>query len=186
MTPQELSDRIAAVLLEVTTWTADPRDWGRADLDGAGEVWDRLDRLIIDLTILRRDHAVVLAHRIDDQQTLYTRDGAVTVHRDLPRSEKWDGHGVIGELADPMVTKDGDIIDAVPVDVLRDVLPACGPGATSSKWKVTALRQVLPSADEYREVTYGDAIIARGPIPSQVRHAKPPVSPQPVEQLGDN
>ena len=186
MTPQELSDRIAAVLLEGDDMDRDPRDWGRADLDVAGEVWDRLDRLIIDLTILRRDHAVVLAHRIDDQQTLYTRDGFVTVHRDLPRSEKWDGHGVIGELADPMVTKDGDIIDAVPVDVLRDVLPACGPGATSSKWKVTALRQVLPSADEYREVTYGDTIIARGPIPSQVRHAKPPVSPQPVEQLGDN
>lgn len=174
MTPREFSDRIDAVLTEVASWTTDPREWGRPDLDGAGEVWDRLDRLITDLTILRRDHAVVLAHRIDDQQTLYTRDGTVIVHRDVPRTERWDGHAVLGALGDEMVSRDGEIVDAIPVDVARAVLPACVQGQTSSRWKITELRKVLDAPESFREVDYGDAVIARGPLPSRVRHARPP------------
>lgn len=173
-TPNELSDRIAAVLTEVSLWSTDPREWGRSDLDGAAEVWSRLDRLITDLTILRRDHAVVLARRIDDQQTLYTRDGAITVHRDVPRTERWDGHRLLGELAERIVDVNGEIHEAVPVDVLRSVVPACVQGQTSSRWKVTELRKVLDQPEQYREVDYGDAVIARGPLPSRVRHARPP------------
>ena len=175
MTPQELSDRIAAVLVEVAQWTIDPRDWGRSDLDGAVEVWDRLDRLMTDLAVLRRDHAVVLARRIDNEAKAYTRDGSIVIHRDIPRNERWDGHRVIGELAAPLVdTTTGEMVQAVPIDVLRDVLPACGQGATSSKWKITALRKVLQNPEDFREVDYGDAVIARGPLPSRVRNTKPP------------
>ena len=183
MTPQELSDRIADVMVEVATWTADPRDWGRSDLDGAVEVWDRLDRLMTDLAVLRRDHAVVLGRRVDDQQTAFTRDGRVTIHRDVPRTERWDGHGLLGELASTLVdTASGEIVDAVPVDVLRAVVPACGQGATSSKWKISELRKVLQQPEAFREVDYGDAVIARGPIPSRVRNARPPAVQEPDTQ----
>jgi hypothetical protein len=174
VTPQELSDRIATLLAEVASWQADPRGWGRDDLDGAIEVWDRLDRLITDLTIIRRDHAVTLAHRISDEHTGTTRSGPVTVHRDTPRSERWDGHGLLGELAEQMITADGEIVDAVPVDVLRDVVPACAQGQTSSKWKVTELRKVLPKPEDFREVEYGIAIVARGPVPGRLRNLRPP------------
>lgn len=175
MTPQELSDRIAGVMVEVASWTADPRDWGRSDLDGAVEVWDRLDRLMTDLAVLRRDHAVVLGRRVDDQQTAFTRDGRVTIHRDVPRTERWDGHELLGELASPLIDGDtGEVLDAVPVDVLRAVVPACVQGQTSSRWKITELRKVVQNPERYREVDYGDALVARGPLPSRVRNAKPP------------
>lgn len=193
MTPNELSDRIAAVRVEVASWTTDPRDWGRPDLDGSGEVWDRLDRLIVDLTILRRDHAVVLARRVGDQATLYTRDGSVTVHRDVPRTERWDGHELLGKLAVRLISPDGEIVEAVPVDVARAVIPACVQGQTSSRWKITELRKVLDDPESFREVDYGDAVIARGPLPSRVRNAKPPPEPamstdhpQLDVQTGDN
>jgi hypothetical protein len=175
MTPQELSDRIADVMVEVTTWTADPRDWGRSDLDGAVEVWDRLDRLMTDLAVLRRDHAVVLARRVDNEQTAYTRDGRITIHRAVPSTERWEGHELLGELAETLVdTTTGERVPAVELNVLRAVIPACGQGQTSSRWKVTELRKVMENPERYREVDYGDAVIARGPIPSRVRNARPP------------
>jgi hypothetical protein len=175
VTPQELSDRIAAVMVEVTSWSADPREWGRSDLDGAVEVWDRLDRLMTDLAVLRRDHAVVLGRRVDNEQTAFTRDGRVTVHRDVPRNERWDGHRVLGELAEPLVdTTTGEVVDAVAVDVLRAVIPACVQGQTSSRWKITELRKVMQQPEAFREVDYGDAVIARGPLPLRVRNARPP------------
>lgn len=174
MTPQELSDRIADVLLEVAAWTADPRDWGRPDLDGAVEVWDRLDRLITDLTILRRDHAVVLARRIDNEQTAFTRDGRIVIHRDTPRTERWDGHSLLGELADRIVDVNGEIHEAIDVDVARAVIPACVQGQTSSRWKVTELRKVVQNPEQFREVDYGDAVVARGPTPGRARNRRPP------------
>jgi hypothetical protein len=180
VTPQELSDRIAGVLVEVAQWSADPRDWGRPDLDGAVEVWDRIDRLMTDLAILRRDHSVTLARRINNEQTAYTRDGSITIHRDVPRNERWDGHRVLGELAIPLVdATTGEMVEAVPVDIARAVIPACVEGQTSSRWKVTELRKIGLQPETFREVDYGDAVVARGPLPSRVRHARPPVEPTP-------
>lgn len=189
VSPEELSDRIADVAAEVATWSdIDPRDWGRGDLDGAVEVWDRLDRLMIDLAILRRDHALTLARRVDNEQKAYTRDGPVMIHRDVPRNERWDGHRVLGELAEHLVNVDGELIDAVPVEVLRAVLPACVQGQTSSRWKITELRKVLEQPEAFREVDYGDAVIARGPVPSRVRNSRPPDerNTQPLVQTVDN
>lgn len=180
VSPEELSDRIADVAAEVATWSdIDPRDWGRGDLDGAVEVWDRLDRLMTDLAIIRRDHALTLAHRVNNEQKAYTRDGPVMIHRDVPRNERWDGHRVLGELAEHLVNVDGEFVDAVPVEVLRAVLPACVQGQTSSRWKITELRKVLPQPEVFREVDYGDAVIARGPTSARVRNSRPPDVPVP-------
>jgi hypothetical protein len=176
VTPEEMSARLTSILDEVTMMTTDPRDWGRADLQGAVAVWDRLDRLIDTLTVLRRDHAFVLARRLPDQYTAATIHGAVTVHRNPTKNDLWDGHGLIGDLAETVINADGERIEAVPVDTLRSVLPACGQGATSSKWKITEVRKVLP--DEVvaarHSVEWGDTLIARGPLYVS-RNSRPPV-----------
>ena len=193
MTPTEMADAIAAARTEVATWTSDPRDWGRADMDRAAEVWDRLDRLITDLTILRRDHGLVLARRVDDEFTALTRDGLLTVHRAVETSDQWDGDGVIDDMSEPLADANGEIVDAIRSDVLRDVLPACEPGATSSRWKVTAIRKRYPTVEKTRRrVVYGDAVIARGGKRSSQRHRKPiqgDISPgfggQPVDSVAD-
>jgi hypothetical protein len=172
-----MSDAIAEVAGVVAYWgeTTDPRDWGRDDLDAAIEVWSRLDRLITDLGILRRDHAIVLGRRVDNEQSATTRDGRVTIHRDLPRTERWDGHRVLGELAAPLIdTATGEVVNAVDVEVLRRVVPACVQGQTSSRWKISELRKVLPQPEQFREVVYGDAVVARGPLSGPVRNARPP------------
>ena len=175
MTPSEMSDAVDAVRVEAMTWTTDPREWGRDELDDAVEVWNRLDRLIADLTILRRDHALVLARRVDDEHIAVTRDGRITVHRTTPRTEQWDGAAVIDALATPMVDPNGELVPAIPADVVRAVVPACNEGATSSKWKVTALRKVVGNVDDYRHVVYGETTIGAGPLPRALRRtARPP------------
>ena len=177
MTPHEMSDALDRIEVAINALTTDPRDWGRTELDGAVEVWARFNRLIDSLMILRRDHAVVLARRIPDQYTATTRQGAETIHRTVPKNEAWDGHRLLGELAVPLVSlPDGDIIDAIPVDVARAVIPACEQGRTSSKWKVTEVRKRIPDAEKrLRKVTYGDAVVAPGPVPYQARRSRAPV-----------
>lgn len=178
MTPHELSDRIAATQAEVATWTVNPAEWGREELDAAVEVWDRLDRLMTDLSILRREHAVELARRVDDERTSITRDGPVTVHRDIQRAERWDGHAVLGELAAPLIDiVNGELVDAITVEVLRTVLPAVGTGQTSSKWKISGLRKAMQNPERFRQVEYGTAVVVRGPQPSQTRNARPSTEP---------
>jgi hypothetical protein len=170
-----MSDRIDTARVEATAWTTDPRDWGRDELDDAVEVWNRLNGLIGDLTILRRDHALVLARRLDDEHTAVTRDGRVTVHRTTPRSEQWDGSDVIDELSVPMVDPDGDIIPAIPADIVRAVVPACQQGSTSSKWKITELRKIVDNPERFRRIEYGETTIAAGPLPVALRRtARPP------------
>lgn len=166
MTAAEMADVLDQIQTAVDALTADPRDWDREQIDDAIGVWDRLDRLATSAQILRRDHAVVLARRLPDEYTA----GPVTVHRTVEKTEAWDGHAVIADIASPVINADGERIDAVPVEILRDVLPACGQGAVSSKWKRTSLDRIDPEiAKQRRTVTYGDNLIARGPLAYQAR-----------------
>jgi hypothetical protein len=188
MTPQEMADKLDEISVRLSMLTTDPREWGRGDVDASVEVWHRLDRLITDLSILRRDHGIVLGHRIPDEFTALTRDGTITVHRQTETSHQWDGDGVITDLSTPMIdTETGELTAAIPADVLRKVLPACGPGATSSKWNVTALRQVVPKSEGTRhKVVYGETLIGRGGLRAKNRKPRKPApteSSQPVEDV---
>jgi hypothetical protein len=166
---REMAARVRAVSAEVFSWTADPRDWGRDEVDDAVAVWDALDRLIDSLTILRRDHAVVLARRVDDQ---YTANG-VTIHREVPMTEEWNGSDVLDAMSETVIDANGEAIQAIPVEDARAVLPACLPGQTSSRWKITELRQRIPRPEQHRKRVYGDAYVARGPLAAAARRRKP-------------
>jgi hypothetical protein len=176
MTPAEMSERLDAVRVETMTWTTDPRDWGRDDVDDAVEVWHRLHRLIGDLAILRRDHARVLARRIDDEHSATTRDGRITVHRQTERTDQWNGSDVIDALAVPMIDANGEVLPAIPADSARAVIPACEQGATSSRWKITELRKVVENADDFRRTVYGETTIALGPLPRALRRSARPLA----------
>jgi hypothetical protein len=167
----DTNQRLASIETDLNALVIDA-NWERDDLDAATEVWDRLDRLITNAMILRRDIAVALARRTGDEHRAVTAGGAVTIHRRVESSEQWDGHGVLMALAEEVIDRDGELIGAVRLDVAQRVLPAVGPGQTSSKWKMTELRQVLPNADEYRKVVTGDALVARGPRPAAMRAAQ--------------
>jgi hypothetical protein len=173
--PEELSEALSVILTEVNSWLL--ASWDREQTDVAVEAWDRMDRLIGSLMIVRRDLGVLLARRLPDEYTTRTRDDDVTVHRTIPKTEKWNGHGVITDLAQPMVDADGEKVDAVPARVLRQVLPACGEGQVSSKWKIGELRKHL-QAELYRTVEWGDPLLARGPLAYQARNTKPPDEPE--------
>jgi hypothetical protein len=173
VTPRELGDRLSSIHGEVLAWDSDALlAWTRSDVDDAVEAWTALDALITDLSILRRDAGIALARQLPDE---YQTPTGTVVHRDLPKTEKWDGHGVLTGLAEPVITTDGEKVDAIRLEVVAKVLPACGQGATSSKWKISELRKALPDADSYREVAWGDPVIAKGPQAYQARRTKPPV-----------
>lgn len=176
MTLSELSGALQAVEDEVNTWSLPL--WSQPDLDDAVAVWDQFDRLITNLAILRRDHATVLARRIHDEYST----GEVTVHRTLPKSEKWDGHGVLTALSESVIDANGEMIEAIPLEVARAVIPACGEGQTSSKWKMGALKQHIPNATQFRQVEWGEAQVGRGP--AYVRNQTPSTD-QTADEQGD-
>jgi hypothetical protein len=185
MTPTEMSDALAEISARLATLgeTNPATEWGRGDVDRGIEVWNRLDRLMADVATLRRQHAVTLGHRIGKGDYLaLTRDGTITVHRETETNHQWDGHAVLGELAQRLADmQTGDIVEAIPLDVARAVIPACGQGAVSSKWKVTELRKAIPDAEtRLHKTKFGDAMIARGP--GRQRNSKPPQIDVPNEE----
>ncbi len=179
------NQQLAAIETGVNSLRVDA-EWGPDDVDAVTEAWDRVDRLITNLGIIRRDLAIALARRTSDEHTAITAGGLVTVHRRVETSEQWDGAAVLMALAEEVIDRDGELIGAIRLDVAQRVLPACGPGQTSSKWKLTELRQAIPKADEYRKVQRGAALIARGPQSAALRAAnrrpRTESSPQPVDE----
>jgi hypothetical protein len=105
------------------------------------------------------------------------------VHRTLPKTEKWDGAGVLHALSQTMIDSNGEMVAAIPYDTARAVIPACGDGQTSSKWKMGELRKAIPNAREFREVEWGEAQIARGQ--QWQPNTKPPVTESPTESPAD-
>ncbi len=169
----KILQQVAAIDASVNELDVDA-DWARQDIDYAVELWDRLDKLITNAMIVRRDHGVILARRIPDEYT--TADG-LTVHRTIETHHEWDGHAVLGALAQPLVNIDtGEMVEAIPLADARDVIPACGQGATSSKWKITELRKRLDPTP-FHKVEYGSSIIARGP--NTYTRNKTPKTPSP-------
>jgi hypothetical protein len=87
---------------------------------------------------------------------LTTRRGPCHLARSSS-SQEWRGYELLGKLADPMIEPStGEVMDAVPLQVLRDVIAGCNkPDSTYSKWLTTGLKEWLP--DDWRKfVTYHD------------------------------
>ena len=78
-----------------------------------------------------------------------TKFGPVHIRRGSAKQE-WRGYELVGKLGTPLVVQSsGEFVEAVPVEVLRDVVAGCGsPELTSSKWSTTGLERWMP--DEWR------------------------------------
>jgi hypothetical protein len=78
--------------------------------------------------------------------------------------DEWRGYELLGVLAERVVHPDtGEVVEAVPVEVLRDVIPACSdPEHTSSKWKATALKARGINVRQFREQHDAPDVIRRG------------------------
>lgn len=74
---------------------------------------------------------------------LETPSGRIIHLRPGSRSSMWRGYDLVGALAIRYVDHDtGEVVHAVPVPVLHDVLPGCStPELTSSRWTMTGLKR---------------------------------------------
>lgn len=64
--------------------------------------------------------------------------------------EEWDGNALLGTLSTQLLNREtGEVLDAIPTSVLREVIPAVTPGKTSSKWSITGLRKYGIRVDTY-------------------------------------
>lgn len=81
---------------------------------------------------------------ITGKRTMYeTPAGPVHLELAPNRRRAW-GSRVVDQLAAPMITSEGELVDAVPAAVLREVLPAAAAeGETSGGWRWAPLRKVL-------------------------------------------
>lgn len=78
--------------------------------------------------------------------------------------EEWQGHRLLGDMSEAVITEDGERVPAVRLDLLREVIPACSdPEHTSSKWKATALKAAGFRVKTYRDKADAPDVIRRGP-----------------------
>jgi hypothetical protein len=148
-------------------------EWRTADydVDDVVTLWLELghvQRTLGELMKLVADDAAVrLADRDDPRADYETAYGDVVHLAPGYAPERWRGHDVIAELAERLITFDGEPVQAVPVDVLVDVLPGCNaPELTSSKWRTGGLRRHLPDWRRYRSRDDAPLVIKRGPSPT--------------------
>lgn len=96
------------------------------------------------------------------REALETSIGPVYTEPGYAR-EEWDGNALLGTLSKQLVDRtSGEIVDAVPTDVLRSIIPGVGVGKTSSKWGVTGLRKLGVRVDTYRRKEPAPTVIRRG------------------------
>lgn len=143
------------------------------DLDGAVELWLGLThaRSILDdlIKTIADDASSRLLDRDDPREVYVTSTGSPVHLAPGYAPERWRGHDVLFELAVPSVPVDletgemGSVTQAVPVEVLVDVLPGCAtPDLTSSKWRVTGLKRWLDDWYRYRSKDDAPLTIKRG------------------------
>jgi hypothetical protein len=92
-----------------------------------------------------------------------TRFGPVHLEPGYAR-EEWQGHRLLGDMSETVITADGEQVPAVRLDLLREVIPSCSdPDHTSSKWKATALHAAGYRVKTYRSKADPPDVIRRGP-----------------------
>ena len=151
---------------QITAWCEHRRqDIGALTTDSPADIdtdeliiiWDQLDRFAREFSVWVRDIAVEVGHRLDDtedHQIEHRTVGLLAGNRS--QSAQWDGMAVLSGLSQPVVDGNGERIDAVPTEVLEQVLP--GVGGVSSRWNVTGLPDQLR---KHRTVKYGPTLPRR-------------------------
>ena len=134
------------------------------------DVWLIAHGVLDELRTMERSlhhDAAIAMHEIDKSydELYHSRLGRQVVMRKRRRvtNEQWDGYDLINAIAKPVIdATTGEHTRAVPIDVLRRVVPACGsPRSTSSKWLATGLRGLVNVEHYHRaDVSYVDALEA--------------------------
>ena len=99
-----------------------------------------------------------------DPRQGYDFGGRDTVWHYQPRSDKWNGEGVLDDICRDLIDPaTGEQTTGLTRDVLDQVLPAVTGGATSSKWKTTALPKRV--VDRRRSSDWKDPVVKLGRKP---------------------
>jgi hypothetical protein len=127
---------------------------------------DVLDELAIAVRHLQTDATLALADLGVKPGGLHPAMGGI-VKRGTRRvgTDQWAGHALVGALGVDLVNPaTGEIVRAVPVEVVREVVPGCATEElTSSRWRATGLRGRVdvdrfhvqrPTSEEVIELVY--------------------------------
>ena len=136
------------------------------DLDDLCDTWDMLDTIARTLAVHVRTWNTAAADRLAetdyDPKHGFQSHGGVIVHHRQTSTDRWDGERVLAALAHDIIEPStGELVPAVPVEVLADVVPAIR--GKSSRWLVGGLRVHGLDPDKYRERQWSAPTMSRGP-----------------------
>lgn len=131
-------------------------------------VWLVVDDLAAELALTLRDllndaTLALVDLDIEPGETFHAGHDVVVMGRRSVGSDKWAGWALCGALAQQLVDPEtGEQIRAVPLDVMRSTVAGCADDAlTSSKWRVTALRQLVDVERYHLEQPISQSVIRR-------------------------
>ena len=142
-----------------------PQPDDTTNLDHLIDMWDALDTITKTLAAHTRNYNTAAADRLAETDYTpkdgYQSHGGVIVHHTQRPSDQWDGQRLLSKLAVNVVeTATGELVQAVPVEVLEDVIPAVT--GKSSRWLVKGLELHGINPNQYRERSWGHPTISRG------------------------
>jgi hypothetical protein len=155
-----VSDALAAIA--EATVTLDKRE--PTDPTERIERWQAAKAVVDDLyTVVKQMESDAVDAMVElGREFLETSLGPVYTDKGYA-PEEWDGNALLGTLSVQLVDRDtGEVTDAVPTAVLRDVIPAVSPGKTSSKWSITGLRKHGIRVDSYHRKDDAPLVMRRG------------------------
>lgn len=139
-------------------------------MDTLAEAWVLLEQARANLDVLCRDLSnrvgVILADADYDPKEGYRlSSGTVISHYQPAVQERWQGRALLRNLSSEMVEPaTGEVVPAVPLSVLTEILPGVGTDEqTSSKWKTTGLKNIDVNPDDYRTRQWAEPRVKLGP-----------------------
>lgn len=135
-------------------------EFAESELPALADRWLRIRSAARDLAVIERDYANAVGSRLADveynRSEGYELPDGTRIRHEQARSERWEGRKLLRTLSTPMVEpSSGELIESIPLKVLADIIPGVGTDdQTSSKWKLTGLRNLDINPDDYRTIEW--------------------------------
>jgi hypothetical protein len=137
---------------------------GMNDVDDVLAIWDAADNLRQTASVLAREASTAAAAELGFSKQHESEIGIV--HTASQSNTKTDGDAILSKLSTQMVEPEsGELMAAIPTNVLREVLPAVGVGQVSSKWKKAGLKNQDLNPTDFMTTVYAERQVVRGPKP---------------------